>query len=305
MSVAATISQSNLRPLDRREIEQRIARCPRPPSLARINETLRDLLRADQRYTSQISDVIRRDPSLTARMLRLVNSVYYGLETPVNSIEEAVFYLGVKQIRQLATATPIIEDLQRLAGDTAFPWREFWQHCIGTALLTREVLSGVRAPNDETDYVAGLVHDMGKIVMAAGFPEYFQEVRRRTNESPCAIAEVELEVLGISHDELGAIYLQHHRLPTLLVEAAQFHHAPERATEHQVTVAAVQVADTLIRHAKIGHSGNTEEVAPDQWERTAGWNILFANKDEPTVSLTRASLNRAVARLPELLEGLV
>lgn len=305
MSPAAPIVAANLRPLDRREIELRIGRCPRPPSLARINETLRDLLHADQRYTSQISDVIRRDPSLTARMLRLVNSVYYGLETPVNSIEEAVFYLGVRQIRQLATATPIIEDLQRLAGDTAFPWREFWQHCIGTALLTREVLSGVRAPNDETDYVAGLVHDMGKIVIAAGFPEYFQEVRRRTTEAPRSMAEVELEVLGISHDELGALYLQHHRLPSLLVEAAQFHHAPERAREHQVTVAAVQIADTLIRHAKIGHSGNSEAVTNDQWEQTSGWAILFANKDEPTLSLTRASLNRAVARLPELLEGLV
>ena len=295
----------DLRPLNRREIETRLARCPRPPSLARINESLRDLLQADQSGTDQISAVIRRDPSLTARMLRLVNSVYYGLDTPVSNIEEAVFFLGVRQIRQLATATPIIEDLQRLAGDTPFPWREFWQHCIGTALLTREVLSGVRAPNDETDYVSGLVHDMGKIVMAAGFPEYFVEVCRRTSESPLAMADVEREVLGISHDELGGLYLEHHHLPSLLVESAKFHHSPELAQDHQITVAAVQVADTLIRHAKIGYSGNSQVVENDQWEKTAGWQILFASKDELTLNLTRASLNRAVARLPELLEGLV
>src|SRR5207247_3164117 len=122
------------------------------PSLRSIDSALRELLNAEGRYTTQISEIIRRDPSLTARLLRLVNSVYYGLTTPVNNIEEAVFYLGVRQIRQLATVTPIIEDFQKLAGTVPFPWRDFWQHCIGTAILTREVTSAVRAPTDEVDY---------------------------------------------------------------------------------------------------------------------------------------------------------
>ena len=106
---------------------------------------VRELLNADQRYTSQVAEIIRRDPSLTARLLRLVNSVYYGLSSPVNSIEEAVFYLGVRQIRQLVMVTPVIEDFTRLAGQTDFPWREFWQHCIGTAILAREVLAAQHA----------------------------------------------------------------------------------------------------------------------------------------------------------------
>src|SRR6185436_1603885 len=160
-------------PLDRNQIENQLKNCPRLPSLSTINSALRELLTSDRRYTSQISEVIRRDPSLTARLLRLVNSVYYGLTTPVNNIEEAVFYLGVRQIRQLAMVTPIIEDFQKLAGKTPFPWRHFWQHCIATAIITREVTNITGQAVDEADYVAGLVHDVGKIVMAAAFPEHF------------------------------------------------------------------------------------------------------------------------------------
>src|SRR5215218_11347245 len=105
----------------RATIVERVNSCPRLPSLRSIETALRELLHADNRFTTQISEVIRRDPSLTARLLRLVNSVYYGLTSPVNSIEEAVFYLGVRQIRQLVVVTPVIEDFEKLAGGTAFP----------------------------------------------------------------------------------------------------------------------------------------------------------------------------------------
>jgi HD-like signal output (HDOD) protein len=153
-------------PLDRTQIDNRLKGCACLPSLSSIDSALKELLSADQRYTSQIAEIIRRDPSLTSRLLRLVNSVYYGISTPVKNIEEAVFYLGVRQIRQLAVVTPIIEDLQKLTGNRSFQWPQFWRHCIGTALMTRDVIDLVREPNEEVDYVGGLIHDVGKIVMA-------------------------------------------------------------------------------------------------------------------------------------------
>src|SRR5690242_9741750 len=120
------LTQESLKRLDPKKIRSQVASCPALPSLGSISKALQDLLFAEQRFSTQISEVIRRDPSLTARLLRLVNSVYYGLSTPVNNIEEAVFYLGVRQIRQLTMVTPIIEDFQRLTNQCAFPWREFW-----------------------------------------------------------------------------------------------------------------------------------------------------------------------------------
>jgi len=296
--------------LAREQIETRLKYCSRLPSLSSINSALRELLNADQRYTSQVAEIIRRDPSLTARLLRLVNSVYYGLAAPVNSIEEAVFYLGVRQIRQLVMVTPIIEDFQKLAGKAPFPWRDFWQHCIGTAILTREVISALRAPTDEVDYVAGLIHDVGKIVLAAAWPEHFDAVYHRNGSGPRNPMERERQILGMDHAELGALYLKHHHLPDALVDVARFHHEPQRATHHVHLVAAVQIADLLVRHAGIGTSGNSEPVSDDDWFNASGWDLLFPQHDNPEDSeaekaLARANLKRSLDRLPTILEGLV
>ncbi len=294
-----------LTPLDREVIDARLKGCPRLPSLGSISYALRELLDADQRYTSQISDVIRRDPSLTARLLRLVNSVYYGITTPVKSIEEAVFYLGVRQIRQLAMVTPVIEDFQRLAGNCPFPWREFWQHCIGTALLTGEVIASTQALPDESDYVAGLVHDVGKIAMAAAFPQHFAEIQRRLGAGEGDLITLETQVLGIGHPDLGALYLQAHNLPSALVEVAQFHHRPERAAQHSPVVAAVQIADLLARHAGIGVSGNPQPVSAEDWLDATGWSILFPKPGDSEKAIARANLRGYLERLPSILEGLV
>jgi putative nucleotidyltransferase with HDIG domain len=265
---------------------------------------LRELLDAEQCYTSQVADVIRRDPSMTTRLLRLVNSVYYGLSTPVSSIEEAVFYLGVRQIRRLAIVTPVIEDLQKLAGRSGFPWREFWRHCIATAIMTREILGEVQPGSDEGDYVAGLLHDVGKIVMVAAFPEYFEQIQARLCEEKTRLLPMEIETLGITHCELGARYLSAHKLPAATIQVVRFHHQPDCATTDHRLVAAVQVADLFVRHAAIGNSGNPEEVTEATWVGAEGWNQLFPDAPEER-TIARANMERSPERLSTILEGLV
>ena len=291
--------------LTQAQIERGLQSCPRLPSLSTINSALRELLNADHRYTSQVAEIIRRDPSLTARLLRLVNSVYYGLSAPVNSIEEAVFYLGVRQIRQLAMVTPIIEDFQKLAGKSCFPWREFWQHCIGTAILTREVTGSWQASTDETDYVAGLVHDVGKIAMASAFPNHFGAIYGPTEIPVEDVLAREREILGIDHAELGALYLKHHNLPDVLVETARYHHRPEHAGQYAQVVAAVQIANLLIRHARIGASGDPVEVTEEAWLSATGWGILYPQQRQGELVIAHAHLRRSLERLPTILEGLV
>jgi len=304
MPAAATTAPVNVRRLEMRTIQSRLAACPRLPSLRSIDSALRELLNADQRYTQQIAEVIRRDPSLTARLLRLVNSVYYGLSTPVNNLEEAVLYLGLRQIRQLVTVAPILEDFQRLTGQVQFSWREFWQHCIGTAILTREVMGSLQTPPDELDYVAGLVHDVGKIVMAWAFPDHFQAIYQVGDHHAANLLEHEEHILGINHAELGALCLKNYNLPNALVATARYHHAPELAGENARIVAAVQIADLLMRLARIGKSGSTSEVTESIWTSATGWGILFP-QGEPEKGIALAGLKRSLERLPVLLEGLI
>jgi putative nucleotidyltransferase with HDIG domain len=298
-------SQAACQPLDRQQIDSRLKGCGCLPSLGSIDSALKNLLNADQRYTSQIAEIIRRDPGLTARLLRLVNSVFYGMTTPVKNIEEAVFYLGVRQIRQLAVVTPIIEDLQNLAGNRRFPWREFWRHCIGVALMTRDVIDIIQSPNEEVDYVGGLIHDVGKIVMASAFPDHFQAIYGPSAEAGPDLLETERQVLGMDHAELGALYLKKQMLPENLVEIVQFHHHPENARHNVNMVAAVQVADLLVRHAKIGNSGNRAEVDEEGAVNCAGWKILYGQQSREEHAIARASLRRSLERIPAILEGLV
>jgi putative nucleotidyltransferase with HDIG domain len=298
-------SQTACAPLNRQQIDNRLKGCGCLPSLGSIDAALKDLLNADQRYTSQIAEIIRRDPGLTARLLRLVNSVYYGMSTPVKNIEEAVFYLGVRQIRQLAVVTPIVEDLQNLAGNRRFPWREFWRHCIGVALMTREVIDIVQSPNEEVDYVGGLIHDVGKIVMASTFPDHFQVIYGTLADGSHDLLELERQVLGMDHAELGALYLKKQMLPENLVEIVQFHHHPENARHNVNMVAAVQVADLLVRHAKIGNSGNRVAVDEEGAVNSAGWQILYGRQSPEEHAIARASLRRSLERIPAILEGLV
>ena len=298
------VTPAALARLDSDQIERRLGSCPRLPSLGSINGVLRELLDADQCYTSQIADVIRRDPSMTTRLLRLVNSVYYGLSAPVSSIEEAVFYLGVRQIRRLAVVTPIIEDLQKLAGRTRFPWREFWRHCIATAIMTREILGDVQPSSDEADYVGGLLHDVGKIVMAAAFPGYFDRIQSRLNEENADLLQIETQTLGMNHCELGALYLGAHKMPAVTIQVVKYHHDPKNAGSENRIVAAVQVADLFVRHARIGNSGNPAGVSVEVWTAAAGWDILFPSSLQER-AIARANMERSLERLSTILEGLV
>ncbi|MGA2175751.1 MAG: HDOD domain-containing protein [Verrucomicrobiota bacterium] len=305
MSSGILASRAACEQLDRAQVDARLSGCACLPSLSTIDSALRELLGADQRYTSQIAEIIRRDPSLTARLLRLVNSVYYGMSKPVRNIEEAVFYLGVRQIRQLAMVTPIIEDFQKLAEGRRFPWRQFWRHCIATALMTREITDLLHSQDDEIDYVAGLIHDVGKIVMASAFPDHFHEIYHRRAGEGMELMPLEREVLGVDHADLGAMYLRKQRLPEVFVEIVEYHHAPQLARLQTNVAAAVHVADLLVRHTKIGDSGNHAEVAFDSWVESPGWKLLFGHQTEAERGLSRASLNRSLERIPAILESLV
>lgn len=291
--------------LPRPSIEAAVRECPGLPALRSVDSALRQLLNSDQSHTGQISDLIRRDPSLTARLLRLVNSVYYGLSTQVKSIDEAVLYLGIRQIRQLAMVTPVLEDFQKLAGSIPFPWREFWRHCIAVATLTRELTSALSDPADDSGYVAGLVHDVGVIVMAASFPTHFSAIHHRVAAGGPSLSAVETECLGMDHAELGALYLRHHRLHAAMVEAALHHNQPELANDQRQIVAAVQIADLLVRQAKLGTNGDPAPVSEEMCAQASGWKILFPEKDPARRTAAKAALQRTLERLPLMLDGLV
>ncbi len=289
-------------------IKRRIEACPKLGSLQSINRALSELLNAEQSLTSQIAEIIRRDPSLTARLLRLVNSVYFGLSTSINNIEEAVFFLGLRQIRELSLATPVIEELERLqtSNGSTLPWKELWSHSIATAILTRDILSSTQFQiDDDTDYLIGLLHNVGKVVMATAFPEELSRLMAMPVRTPADFCKLERDLIGWDHARIGAHYLDRHNISEEIISAVLYHNNPSAAPEHQLFAAAVQVADHLVRHA--GITGGFEPVAHvehDAWLALDGWKILYG-ADGPETMLARAGLANTLHQLPTMLQGLL
>ncbi len=286
---------------------RRIDACPKLASLQSINSALAGLVKSDQSITGQIAELIRRDPSLTARLLRMVNSVYFGLSAKVNNIEEAVFYLGLRQIRELSMATPVIEDLEKINRSTLrLPWRELWKHSIGTAIMTREILATTNFHvDDDTDYIVGLLHNVGKVILASTFPAEFAQVVDAPYPDTSAVCERERALIGWDHARAGAYYLTRHQLAPEITDAVLFHNEPAAAVENSYFAAAVQIADQVVRSA--GIAGGFEKVPPlaeDAWTLLPGWKLLYEDNDREA-RLARAALSNRMQRLPAMLSGLI
>jgi HD-like signal output (HDOD) protein len=219
-----------------------------------------------------------------------------------------VFFLGLRQIRELSMATPVIEELDALQQHTgiALPWKDLWTHSIGTAILTREILASTPLHiDDDTDYLIGLLHNVGKVVMAYAFPEQVRTLAGLTARNPTEYCELERSVVGWDHAQIGARYIARHQLAEEIVFAVQYHNDPDRAPRHRLFAAAVQVADHLVRHA--GITGGFETIDPieaDSWVELPGWRILYG-ADGPESMLARASLANTLHRLPSMLQGLL
>jgi HD-like signal output (HDOD) protein len=296
-------------PYSEDEIRRRVDACPKLASLSSVNSALSSLVSSEASLTSQIAETIQRDPSLSQRLLRMVNSVYFGLSARVNNIEEAVFFLGLRQIRELSMATPVIEEMEQLKAKTHSPlaWKDLWSHSVGCAILTREIIGSTHAAtDDDTGYLVGLLHNVGKVVMAYSFPEELEITTKARVRTPEDICELERQLIGWDHAQIGAQFLERHQLVEELAFSVRYHHCPDKAPRHQTFAAAVQVADYLARSA--GIAGGFERVDPvtsDAWTRLAGWEILYGPADGDESALAKASLAHSVRQLPNMLKSIL
>ena len=294
-------------PDQEQEIRKRIDACPKLASLQSNNRALSDLVKSDFSVTSQIAEIIRRDPSLSARLLRMVNSVYFSLSARVNNIEEAVFFLGLRQIRELSMATPVIEEMERLksATTTPLPWKELWSHSIASAMLTREILQATSLSiDDDTDYLVGLLHNVGKVVMANAYPSELEKISRAKHKTPLDVSLAEQKLIGWDHARIGAHYLERHQLAEEIVFAVKYHNNPAEAPRHGLFAAAVQVADYVVRHAGItGGFEKIGEVEADAWLALDGWKILYGENPDDS-AIAQAHIANALNRLPAMLSGM-
>jgi HD-like signal output (HDOD) protein len=285
---------------------ERINQCPKLASLRSINETLKSLLDSEDSFVAQIAEVIRLDPSLTTRVLDLVNSIFFGSKDNkrISGVEEASIFLGLNRIRELLVATPVIEEIFELGKNApSFNWEEFWKHSIGTAILTRELLSILdQTYEEEADYVAGLLHNLGTLIFGITFPEHFQEVYLNSYPSIDEIVEFEKKVIGWDHSKIGAYYLWNHHISDEVVDAIHWHNDPTQAKESPMLAAAIQISDRAVTELGVHGLGKFPTPKSGSYKELHGWNILTENQE--SVEIVEERLESSIERLSQTLNGI-
>ncbi len=215
------------------------------PSMPDLYLKLLDELNAEDPAIDRVGDVIQRDPAMCAKLLQLVNSAFFGLPQKITNPGEAAMYVGVDTIKALVLSLQFFALFERVR-IPEFSFDAMWSHSWNTGLIAKRIARLERMDFEEVDlaFTAGLLHDAGKLVLATGLPHQYQAVLRLQQQRPTPVWEVERDVLGASHAEVGAYLLALWALPDLLVEAVAWHHRPMESLRQGLTpLVIVHVAD--------------------------------------------------------------
>ena len=229
-----------------------------------------------------IGQLIMTDPSLTARLLRIANSPFFGLSARVATVDRAVTVVGAKQIRDLVIATCALQAFKGIP-NALVSMDDFWYHSLYCAIIARLLGRNRKLPHADSLFVAGLLHDIGQLVIFNRLPEAAREIMRLSMEDPHAVDmhQAEMEVLGFDHATVGGKLLHNWRLPPLLEACVALHHRPLEAKDFAVEVAIVHLANVIATLAEINstHLEDVPTIAPGAWKQAG----LSENLLEPVM----------------------
>lgn len=209
-----------------------------PGVILRILEVMNNPM-ADAR---DVEREIMEDPIITAKILKVSNSPYYGANRDISSISQAVVLMGFAEVQNIALSVSIFS---RFAEPTRmFNRRQFWEHCFATAAAAEALQRRVNAQTND-GFVAGLLHDIGRIVLDQYFPKEFQEIVAMAETQKISLLEAERKILGVTHGDIGYWVTEKWNLPSMLTDSILFHHSPFSCRESYVLTSIVHVADVI------------------------------------------------------------
>ncbi len=221
---------------------------PFNPVLAKLMATL---AREDVMLTD-LADWIEKDAVLAGNVLRIVNSAAYGRSASVSSVRQAIAILGTVKLRNIILAMQVARMMTQLKLPKGWSDTRFNQHATGTALMADLLAQYMPVDYPEGAFIAGLMHDLGKLMFAVGLPEAYTEVCKMQKESGRPAVECESELLGVTHPELSLAVLEKWQLPVPIRNAVRYHHAPEESTAALLSLSrAIQLADQAVNQLGI------------------------------------------------------
>ena len=236
-----------------------------PTVVARINQLIDDPTAS----AGDINEVISHDLALSAKILKLVNSAFYGFPRRISSMTHAVVILGFNTVRNIALSAFVFDAFDTRA--LPFGHRNFWIHSVGVGVAADSLAVRSGMPVSDDAFVGGLLHDVGKVVMHQFLPAEFAAVLERAKRQDITFLEAELAEGQAGHAEVGALLMENWKLPERLVATLRYHHRPEEAPDaHRQIAAVAHAADVLARAILVGSGGDGKIPALSE----AAWAAL-------------------------------
>jgi putative nucleotidyltransferase with HDIG domain len=216
------------------------------PLLPEIFQRFSDKLDDPGAKADDFSEIISTDPSLTAKLLRIVNSAYYSFSATITDVSHAITIVGLTELREIILAVSVVEFFDDLPNQIV-SMNSFWQHSVLTGLLARELQRTPGFRSSESMFTAGMLHDIGSLVFYNRLPEIARSVLEVSEREDKPRYLVERSNLGFDHADIGGELVRHWGLPEFLIEVVSSHHVPDKVETFKLEAYSLQVADKIAR----------------------------------------------------------
>jgi putative nucleotidyltransferase with HDIG domain len=241
--------------VDKRKVEALIDSLDELPTLPSVFFTVNKMLSEPRTSAIDVGNAISVDQVIASKVLALANSSFYGFTSKVNTISHAVAVLGFSSTKNIVLTTSVLSTLNLKTTIKGFSLSDFWKHSAAVGTIAKLIAIESYPQKQEDAFVAGLLHDIGKLILAICAPEIFVESMKLAILKGCLFLEVEKEVAGISHTEIAAKINEKWKLPKEIAEVIINHHkSVYKVGEYATLVAVVQLADVLARGLQFGHA---------------------------------------------------
>ena len=239
----------------RKKIETLKIKLPEIPSI--VNQ-LNDITADPYASANDIAEIVNKSPSITAVLLRIVNSAFYGFPAKIDTVSRAVTLIGSKEITGLALGLSTMHVFKDIPEDI-IEMKSFLRHSLSCGLISRIIASQKNMPQTEQMFVSGLLHDIGRLIIYKYFPEQANAILSAAFESGQSLYSMEEDLIGCRHAEIGKLLLKNWKLSAALESNVSNHHQPSQAAD-PVEAGIVHVADIISNGLGIGSSG--EKIIP-------------------------------------------
>jgi HD-like signal output (HDOD) protein len=252
------------------DLRQKISRneliLPEIPSIVyELNEVIADPFAS----ADDIAQIVSKSPSLTAILLKIVNSAFYGFPAPIDSISRAVIMIGTKEISSLALGICTIKIFKDIP-NALIDMKLFLQHSLTCGIVSRILAATMNIPQTEQLFISGLLHDLGRLIVYKYYPDLAKSILNRVIKSENLLYKEENLFFGCNHTHLGRYLLKQWRLPLILENNIFYHHQPSRA-DSPILPTIVHLADIIVNALGIGNSGESFVPSLDE----TAWDSLL------------------------------